>query len=528
MPRKMQDIARPGDGDRKPRRAREASTQEHENPSVSPGEAHAEPQSAPEDADTERVNHAGKTVSDPLSHEAARSEDSSVRSFEARNAKREQNQFLKKMHERRSQGKTEPEEDWNDSGKDTKKYWQLTTGLALVILVLLYIFTGGVSVEVIPRTENLTLEGESFVAVAGTAVETEEDERQTATTSPSDLSFQTVVASTSATTTAPLTETTREPQRASGKLTVYNTYTSEPQQIVDNTRFRSPEGRIYKAREAFTIPGRSGEEPGKITVTVSADETGRAYNFTDVGATFTIPGFEGQPALFDGFYAEVTTPLDGGQSGASSGVSEANREKAVTEVSESMSVALRENIQTKLAEELLLLNGATTTTFQTDVGPAEAEEAVVRVTGVRRGVALSKQALAAAVADRLVSPYEGEPLEAQWNGVRFSLASSTDASQPAQAEFSASSEAEGTPTELSNFDFEAEQIQFVLNGETTLRWTVPERDIRGDLSGKSESSFTSVMDRYRQRIESADVIMRPFWRDEFPVDPQEIAIEVIQ
>src|SRR3989344_576101 len=44
-------------------------------------------------------------------------------------------------------------------------------------------------------------------------------------------------------------------RRAGGKITVYNEYSSNPQVLVQNTRFATPDGRIYRTDVKVTVPG---------------------------------------------------------------------------------------------------------------------------------------------------------------------------------------------------------------------------------------------------------------------------------
>ncbi|MFA5230373.1 MAG: hypothetical protein WC422_03050, partial [Candidatus Paceibacterota bacterium] len=93
--------------------------------------------------------------------------------------------------------------------------------------------------------------------------------------------------------------------KAKGKLTVYNAYNTSPQILVQNTRFESPDGLIFRADARVTVPGatlKNGEiVPSSIVINVTAAETGNAYNISPV--RFTIPGFKGTDR-FTGFYGE--------------------------------------------------------------------------------------------------------------------------------------------------------------------------------------------------------------------------------
>ena len=110
--------------------------------------------------------------------------------------------------------------------------------------------------------------------------------------------------------------------KAKGKLTVYNAYNTSPQILVQNTRFESPDGLIFRADARVTVPGatlKNGEiVPSSIVINVTAAETGNAYNISPV--RFTIPGFKGTDR-FTGFYGESKDKFAGGSDGESTVVS---------------------------------------------------------------------------------------------------------------------------------------------------------------------------------------------------------------
>jgi len=102
--------------------------------------------------------------------------------------------------------------------------------------------------------------------------------------------------------------------RASGVLTVYNSYSSAPQVLVRNTRFESPDKKIFRMEQQVTIPGAKVEggnvTPSSATVRVIAEEAGESYNLPP-SSGWRIPGFAGRPQ-YEGFYAEAKEGMKGG------------------------------------------------------------------------------------------------------------------------------------------------------------------------------------------------------------------------
>jgi len=104
-------------------------------------------------------------------------------------------------------------------------------------------------------------------------------------------------------------------QKARGKVTIFNEYSSASQTLVATTRLLSQEGKLFRLAKGVIVPGTSIKEgkaePGKIEAEVVADEIGEEYN---IGSSrFTIPGFEGGPK-YDKFYATSDNSMAGGSS----------------------------------------------------------------------------------------------------------------------------------------------------------------------------------------------------------------------
>lgn len=178
--------------------------------------------------------------------------------------------------------------------------------------------------------------------------------------------------------------------KARGVITVYNAYNTNPQVLVANTRFEAPDGKIYRIREAVSVPGAVLENgafsPSSLDITMYADQPGEEYNrgLTD----FTIPGFKGSPR-YKSFYARSKTPLEGGFIGTTTVVTQQDLDTA----RESLESALRSSLQGKLLaavpDGFRLLDSAYEITTKERRFGAEAGDALKEFNG-----ALSMQARA--------------------------------------------------------------------------------------------------------------------------------------
>ncbi|MFN7088350.1 MAG: hypothetical protein ACK4NX_00785 [Candidatus Paceibacteria bacterium] len=136
---------------------------------------------------------------------------------------------------------------------------------------------------------------------------------------------------------------------AHGKILVYNEYNTQPQVLIEKTRFMSPDGKIFRIPKRIVVPGGKlvgGKlEPGFTETEVVADQPGPEYN---IGPTrFTIPGFEGSPR-FEKFYGVSKEKFAGGAKGFGKIVLEEDIRKAQEDISR---IAF-EDLKTKIAQEL--------------------------------------------------------------------------------------------------------------------------------------------------------------------------------
>ena len=95
--------------------------------------------------------------------------------------------------------------------------------------------------------------------------------------------------------------------KASGKITIYNAYSSNPQTLVANTSFTTSDNKIFHLSQKITVPGAQIIEakiiPSSIEATIIADKPGSEYNIAS-STHLSLPLFEGS-AKYTGFYAQA-------------------------------------------------------------------------------------------------------------------------------------------------------------------------------------------------------------------------------
>lgn len=103
-------------------------------------------------------------------------------------------------------------------------------------------------------------------------------------------------------------------QKAAGRVTIYNAYSSAPQTLVATTRFITSDGKIFRLTEQVVVPGAEIKDgkiiPASIEGSVVADKPGPDYNVGPLDR-LEIPGFKGT-ARYGKFYGELREPTTGG------------------------------------------------------------------------------------------------------------------------------------------------------------------------------------------------------------------------
>lgn len=361
-----------------------------------------------------------------------------------------------------------------------------TTLIAIVLVIaasvgaLFYFSTA--KIEVTPNTVSAAVQG-SF----------------TANQSGGTLPYEIITAQKIATQSVTGSGTKVVHTSASGMITVYNTQT-KAQPLITNTRFATAAGLVFRIHSPITVPGGSTTKPGSVTVKVYADQPGSSYN---VGPTsFTVPGFAGTP-LASQVYARSTAAMTGGASGSVPVVDATLEAGTRNALIKALTPDLLASIQTQVPSGYVLLNGAATTTFE-ELASAPATTAGmvdVKEQGTITAVVFPNTALGSTIASSVSGlGYLGEPLT-------IASSSSLLLTAPRLPDASATS------------------FSFALSGTVSLIYNVDPSRIAAAVAGKSRSAAEVALTNYPE-VKRAVIVLRPFWRQNFPQDPSSISVVV--
>jgi len=254
------------------------------------------------------------------------------------------------------------------------------------------------------------------------------------------------------------------------------------------------------------VPGYSKGDsgsvvPGVITADVFAEATGEKYNIGP--ARFTIPGFEGS-AEYDKVYGESTGSMIGGFSGQKFIIDDAELETARQALHTELRDALLARLENERPADFVLYNDAVTFSFNSLPAIAYGDNlATIKEQGVLR-VPLFKEAdLAKFLAEKSVPNYEGLPVRlTNYNTLTFAYTSPT--------------------TTISDISAESE-LSFSLTGNAQIVWQFNENELKADLLGVEKTAISQILGKY-PAIESAEAVVRPFWKTSFPREMREIDV----
>lgn len=140
-------------------------------------------------------------------------------------------------------------------------------------------------------------------------------------------------------------------ERARGIIIVFNNYGPGPQVLVEETRFATPDGLIFRALERVTVPGKVNGKVGSVEVRVEASLVGEKYN---IGKTdFKIPGFVGTPK-FQMFYARSKTEMRGGAVGFGKVLGKEEAENLLQNLEKEMRVELGAKFEKAISSDYVV------------------------------------------------------------------------------------------------------------------------------------------------------------------------------
>jgi len=161
----------------------------------------------------------------------------------------------------------------------------------------------------------------------------------------------------------PATGQSNVSQKAIGRMTIFNAYSSAPQTLVAATRFETPDHKIFRLVNKITVPGAKINDgkitPASIDAPIAADKPGSDYNVGPV-SHLTIPGFSGTPR-YDGFYGAIASGTSGGYIGVKAVPTGADMASAKSKITDLVKASLATSFLSAYPQDFKILDGASST-----------------------------------------------------------------------------------------------------------------------------------------------------------------------
>lgn len=315
-------------------------------------------------------------------------------------------------------------------------------------------------------------------------------------------------------------EATSESQvKASGQVTVQEQArgvieiiksTPGAERLIKNTRFRAPNGQIYRIEESVVVPGAVNNIPGTIMATVFADDVGEEYNLP-ADTKFTVPGFQenGFTELYNAISAVNRAPITGGFSGPQFQIDDNELSTARQALQVQLRNTLIARIDAEKPADFIALPGAIAITYnQLPAVEYGSDLVTIREQAILQIPLFEKRAFAMYLAREAVATYDGGPVRVNDpSTLTFTYKQSTTSASIIANEPS---------------------LTFTLTGRPLLIWEYDAKALARDLAGLPKTAINNAISAYGG-IEGARVRITPFWQRTFPKNPDEIIIiEVLE
>lgn len=371
--------------------------------------------------------------------------------------------------------------------------WIIIVILAVFLFIILSTVFSKVTIDIVPRQGRIILDNESITAVKQAT--------------EGKLEFGLVSSEVEEEITVPATGTKEVQIKASGQITVFNNFDEKPQELVANTRFKTPDGKIYRIQKLVVVPGVTTKDnkstPGSVEATVYADKPGEGYN---VGLTdFTIPGFAGSPR-FEKFFARSKTPMTKGFIGKIKTVSSAD-EKTTREALRKKLSDKASTLKPQVPAEFILFDDALIISFQdialTPDSNLPADQVKIAEKVVATGILFNKEKLSSYLAKKYISDYDGGDVSiVNLDELKFTLDNKDNLN----------------PESLNS-------LTFTLSGNAHVVWTINTEAFKDAIRGLNKEEFSNIIANF-PAIKSVLPKFRPPWKGTISDNPNKIKINL--
>jgi hypothetical protein len=324
--------------------------------------------------------------------------------------------------------------------------------------------------------------------------------------SQTGLSYETMSVENSESETVTSSGSTTGDVVATGKVRLYNEYSTAKQSLLINTRLEAPNGKIYMTDTATVIPGytKVGTEivPGSVEVGVHAEKGGADYNQDPTD--FIIFGWKTDKIKSQKFYARSTTPLAGGSTGLVYTITPDEYNTKIAALEDAVRQKVRNQIYAEIPEGYFTFDDA------------------ILIEEKERTYALSSTDISIPITISLKATAFIFPKDVFVSTLRDTMAEGVAVSPETILQLES--------VEGANFTLSPESknkavtsISFQATGDVVLKASYDKDSLVAELLGVKTKKVSDILQN-SEAILSIKVKMRPPWKQTFPKNPLDIEI----
>lgn len=305
-----------------------------------------------------------------------------------------------------------------------------------------------------------------------------------------ELGFGVIALSETGTKTIEPKERVKLSKKASGKIKIFNNYSTEPQKLSPYTRFRSVSGKLFKLDEKMVIiPGKSADGPGEIEVSIYADQTGPEYNI-DV-TDFSIPGFKesGLTDKYNNIYALSLKKFSGGENGYQFVLSDKQKKETQNILESELKETLIKKLEREKTDKIILVDNSVQILFKEPLFKKVSEGYLVEQKTQIFAVFIEKKQLEKFLKKTYLPKVdEKEIVLSDFKNISFNY----------------------TGGEIDFNHLKSIKINALLN--TKFIWNIDTKLVAESLQGLGKKDISTIL-RELDEIESAIIHIHPFWQN---------------
>lgn len=289
--------------------------------------------------------------------------------------------------------------------------------------------------------------------------------------------------------------------KAEGVIVIYNAFSTSPQKLNIDTRLLGSNGKIYKTKEAVTIPAMSGANFGSVEVDIYAEKEGIEYNSGPLD--FQIVGFKGT-SKYEKIYARSKGEITGGFDGLQKIVDDETFNQAREEISNALELRLLEKALDQIPKDYILFKDATFYDIDAVItnNSSVNNEAEISASGVLYGFIFKKDNLENNI---LTQEFKDKDITnlyiSNLKDLTFEI------------------------TDKALLPNQVSEISFYLKGEVNAPYKINEQNLKQSLLGKAKKDFANIMSN-NVNVENAELSLKPIWQNKIPKEIKRINLKI--